>query len=360
MEYKPDFEDLRPYYEAFWQGEVLDKVAVSVRVPKRRILPETVSWSTPLLHLQETPEQLIDRFEEECRHTFFGGLCTPSFFPNFGPDAFSAFLGAELKFSRDTRETSWIDWSKPVLKDYCDLSCLKLDPENPLYQKNLEILRKGVERGKGKFLVACVDLHGGFDALSALRGGPAVAAVDLLENPEGVKEAMKRLFLIWRKISEDYFSIVLDEQPGTTSWMEVWAKGRTGIVQSDLSCLLSPKLFQEFLLEEICAEIESLDYSFYHLDGEGALPFLDMLLEIPRLRAIQWVPGARYEREGPVRWFHVYQKIQAKKKSVLVYTRIQDIPQVLANLKPEGLLLVITDCQTEEEARRLMKELGWK
>ena len=360
MEYKPDFDGLNPYYEAFWRCEVLDRAAISVTAPRKELPQDRVVWSEPYLPFQESTERLIDRFEDECRSTFFGGLSTPSFFPNFGPDAISAFLGAELKFSKDSRNTSWIDWSQPVLKDYRDLSCLKIDEDSPLYRRNLEIISKGVERGKGKFFVGAIDLHGGFDALAALRGGPDRAAMDLIENPEGVKEAMKKLSAAWRKVSEDYFRVVKDKQPGTTSWMCIWAKGRTGVVQSDFSCLVSAKMFREFLLEEVLDEIESLDYSIYHLDGEEALQHLDTLLDIPKLNAIQWVPGARYEKEGVERWIPLYRKIQARKKSILVYARIQDIPLVLENLKPEGLLIVITDCKNEDEARETMKRLGWK
>jgi|GEM_PF-4717437 len=45
MEYKEDFEGLLPYYEAFWNCEVLDRVAVSITAPKRKNL--STEWSYP-------------------------------------------------------------------------------------------------------------------------------------------------------------------------------------------------------------------------------------------------------------------------------------------------------------------------
>ena len=361
MQYKPDFEELKPYFQAFWNGEVLDRVALSVTAPRKvRVVSESAGdWSNPKKVFQEKPERILDYFEDYCRNTFFGGLAVPSFWPNFGPDVFSAFLGAELKFSEDSESTSWIDWSQNFLKKYQDLSCLRIEDSNFFYQKNLELTRQAIKRGQGKFLVGPTDLHGGFDSLAVLRGGPDKAAMDLIENPAGVKEAMRLLYWVWQEIYDDYYRLVKDNQPGTNSWMSIWAPGKSYPVQNDFSCLVSAKMYREFFLEELLSEIEYLDYSIYHLDGVEALQHLDILLEIPKLNAIQWVSGARFEKEGISRWFPLYQKIQAKKKSIIVYPTVEEIPLVLKNLKPEGLFIQVA-CSGEDEARTVMAQLGWK
>jgi len=182
MEYKPEFEDLEPYYRAFWQGEVLDRVAIAITAPRDAILPSPSSsplegeggvrgnWSEPKVVLNETPERILDYFEATCKNTFYGGLSVPFFWPNLGPDVFSAFLGADLKLSEDSKSTSWVNWSK-VISNYQDLTRLEIKDDNPFYRKTLDLTRYAVERGKGKYLVGFTDLHGGFDALSVLRGG---------------------------------------------------------------------------------------------------------------------------------------------------------------------------------------------
>ncbi len=362
MEYKPNFEELKPYFQAFWNGEVMDRVALSVTAPRKvRTSPESAdNWHNPKKVFQDEPERILDYVEDYCRNTFFGGLAVPIFWPNFGPDVFSAFLGAELKFSEDSNNTSWIDWSQNFLKDYQDLSCLIIKDSNVIYQKNLELTRQAIKRGRGKFLVAPTDLHGGFDSLAVLRGGPDKAALDLMEHPEGVKEAMKWLYRAWQKIYDDYYRIVNGNQDGTgCSWMGFWAPGKSYPVQNDFSCLVSSGMYREFFLEELLSEIEYLDYSIYHLDGIEALQHLDILLEIPKLNAIQWVSGARFEKESISRWFPLYQKIQAKKKSIVVYPKAEEIPLVLENLKPEGLFIQV-GCSSEDEARAVMAQLGWK
>jgi len=347
MEYKPEFEDLEPYYRAFWQGEVLDRVAIAITAPRDAILPSPSSsplegeggvrgnWSEPKVVLNETPERILDYFEATCKNTFYGGLSVPFFWPNLGPDVFSAFLGADLKLSEDSKSTSWVNWSK-VISNYQDLTRLEIKDDNPFYRKTLDLTRYAVERGKGKYLVGFTDLHGGFDALSVLRGGPEKASVDLIENPEGVKSAMRKLYQAWQKVYDDSYRIIKDNQPGTICWISIWAPGKVYSVQNDFSCLVSAKMYREFFLEELLSEINYLDYSIYHLDGVEALQHLDILLEIPKLNAIQWVSGAKFEKAGIEKW----------------------IPLVLENLKPEGLLIQ-TSCSNEGEARDILAKLGW-
>ncbi|MFA5864860.1 MAG: hypothetical protein WC975_09245 [Phycisphaerae bacterium] len=357
MEFKPDFKAVEPYLKAFWEGEVLDRVAMSVTGPKQRGFTG-YNWLHPAVVNQASAEEILDGFESVVRQTFYGGLSVPFFWPNLGPDVFSAFLGADLKFSVDSQDTSWIDWSQPVLKDYSDLSVLAIRDSNPFYRKILNLTHQAAERGQGRYFVGHTDIHAGFDALSVLRGGPQVASIDLVENPSGVQAAMKKLHQAWRKVYDDTYALLTDHQKGTTNWMSIWAPGRMYPVQNDFSCLLSPGMYREFLLEELIAEIEHLDYSIYHLDGVEALQHLDLLLEIPRLNVIQWVSGARHANEGIARWIPLFQKIQAKKKSIVVYPRPEEIPMVLENLKPEGLLIQVWT-QDETEAREVLKKCHW-
>ncbi len=63
------------------------------------------------------------------------------------------------------------------------------------------------------------------------------------------------------------------------------------MLQSDFSYMISPRMFERFALPGLTVWAGALDYPFYHLDGPGQIKHLDMLLSIPRLRGIQWVPG---------------------------------------------------------------------
>jgi len=347
-----------PYYEAFWNCGMLDRVAVSITAPREGKRSEWGDWFKPSFVAAEPAEKVLDCFEKNAEHTYYGGLAVPLFWPNLGPDVFSAFLGVKMNYSEDSGDTSWADWTHPHLDSYEKTEDLRISDENPFYKKNMELIRLAADKGKGRYLTGATDMHAGFDSLAVLRGGPDKAVLDLLDNPDGVKKAMRVLHKAWRKVYEDYYSIVKDIQPGTSTWMPIFAPGRMYAVQNDFSCLVSPAMYREFLLEELVSEIESLDYSIYHLDGKEALQHLDILLEIPGLNGIQWVPGARFSDSGIAKWLPLYKRIQEKKKSIVVYPKIDEINLVLENLKPEGLL-ISTDAGSEQEAEAVLKKLGW-
>jgi hypothetical protein len=358
MKYRSDFEELEPYFQAFWAGEMVDRVAVNVTAPIKQI-PPLPNIGEPWLTYTTPSDKIMDIIEAGCANTFYGGLAFPWYAPNLGPDVFSAFLGADLKFSKDSKETSWIDWTTRVLNDYSDLSCLEIKDSNPFYQKILDVTRAAAERGKGKFLIGITDIHGGFDSLAVLRGGPENASMDLVEYPEGVQAAMNKLYDAWQKVVADTLAITNKVQKGTTNWISLWHPGKMYTVQNDFSCLVSNPMYREFFLDELVKEINYLDASIYHLDGVEALQHLDMLLDIPNLNAIQWVRGAKYDNEPIAMWFPLYQKMQAKKKSITVYPKPHEVQAVLDNLKPEGLFIQ-TWAKDVEEAKTIMKRCGWK
>jgi hypothetical protein len=122
--------------------------------------------------------------------------------------------------------------------------------------------------------------------------------------------------------------------------------------------MISTEMYREFFLEELENEIHYLDYSIYHLDGKGALHHLDMILDIPKLNAIQWVAGAGEGVEGVAKWIPLYQKIQSRKKAIIVYCNPEEVELVVRSLRPEGLLISV-NCESEREARELLGLYGW-
>jgi copper homeostasis protein CutC len=90
----------------------------------------------------------------------------------------------------------------------------------------------------------------------------------------------------------------------------------------------------------------------YHLDGAGALSHLDTLLQIPRLRAIQWVPGAGHERVS--QWYDVIRRVLAAGKSVEVFARLEEIDELVREVGPRGLL-IHTGGVTPDQAAQLLE-----
>ena len=79
-----------------------------------------------------------------------------------------------------------------------------------------------------------------------------------------------------------------------------------------------------------------MDRCIDHLDGPQALRYLDRLLDIPEIHAIQWVPGAGHDYWADQ--VEVYQRIQAGGKAlVTVGVPANELPALFEALKPAGV-----------------------
>jgi hypothetical protein len=114
-------------------------------------------------------------------------------------------------------------------------------------------------------------------------------------------------------------------------------------------------------LPGLIEECKFYDRSIYHLDGPGALKHLDSILSIPKLNAVQWVPGAG--NGGFERWIPVYQKIQAAGKGIQLATvSLKNLELVFETLRPEGVWFSgIEGVHDRETAEAVLKRIAaWK
>jgi len=160
----------------------------------------------------------------------------------------------------------------------------------------------------------------------------------------------------------DHFHAILKEEGPdvpVAAWIPVVAD-RMYVPSNDFSCMVSNAMFREFFLEGIAEECRFYTNSVYHLDGPGALRHLDDLLDIPELNAIQWVPGAGHTE--PLQWMHVYKRVQAGGKSIMIYdVEPGHLDSLMDELSPEGLYLNINGVPDEETGKEVIKKLlKWK
>lgn len=356
MLYKEDWEDVARRFEAWWEGEVIDRVALQVTAPKNgyhgRSYAREPHSEIPSLEPLKDPkrrwtdiEYVIAKNDEYFRSTFWGGEAFPCLWVNLGPDIFAAYLGCELSFAEDTT------WSRPFIDSWEPFPRIELDPENAWWRLTKEMTAAAVEAGKGKYFVGITDIHGGGDALAAMRG-PDRLCIDLLESPDKIKRAMESLKPIWYTVFEELHEIVQRRMKGSSTWLNVWSPDRMYPLSCDFSCMISPDMFSEFFLPEIIDQANWLDHSIYHLDGPGAIPHLDLLLEMEKLHGIQWVPGAA--SESMLKWVPLLRRIQRAGKILHLSVISEEVEPLLRELSPEGLMLS-TSCDSEEDARQLLE-----
>jgi hypothetical protein len=118
--------------------------------------------------------------------------------------------------------------------------------------------------------------------------------------------------------------------------------------------MVSAELYRKFILPEMEEITNWVDYSFYHLDGPNARHHVPALLELPRLRGIQYQPGAASLRIPAIHWLPLYRSIQNAGKCVQMHAKYEDVEALLEALDPRGLLIVTT-APSVEAADALLK-----
>jgi hypothetical protein len=297
--------------EAFWKGD-LDEGPL-VWATAANAIPG-VPPTPPSVEAEEWTDldYVMEKAEFDLSHGFYAGDALPMHNPWLGPDQFAAWLGADISFApRDN--TSWV---KPFVKNWDDHPKLTIDPDNRWWKLYLEILRASAERGRGRWVTAYPDLHSGIDGLGAIRGSENLM-MDLVDHPDAIRDRMGQMTRLWLEIVDTVSGILLPGGQGTSNWTYGWSSERfVCLGQNDFSCLVSPAMFEEFILPDTLACCKHVDRIIYHLDGPGALQHLPRLLQIDKIDCIQWIQGAGAPL--PSQWLPLLKRIQDGGKSVQV------------------------------------------
>lgn len=353
FELKPDFEEVLNRYEAWWERDIVDRPLVSMTFPVEEQARKPVPCKEHVTIAERWLDtgHLVAQAEANLANTVHFADSLPIAWPNLGPEIFSAFYGCELEYGESTV------WSKPILADWSAASIeqIRLDRNSFPFRKLVEMSEALIEAGKGKFIVGYTDLHGGGDAIAAFRD-PQELLIDTLENPEAIRSLCDRITTDFIEVY-DYFHTMLSAagMPSTT-WLPATCKGKYHIPSNDFSCMISDQAFEELFIPGIIRECQHMDRCIYHLDGPQALRYLDRLLEIPEIDAIQWVPGAGRDYWGD--WIEVYQRIQGKGKALCLSLPAEDLRHLFASLDPRGVWISsITGIENKEQAESALGEI---
>ena len=357
--YKEDWQQAEQRMEAWWNRAIVDRAVVQVTAPRAgvdrdelaRLLspgdntPEAVNrWFTD-------PDLVVPRLEKIVAATYWGGEAFPLVFPvSISLVAItSAYLGCPYRI-HPTSHTAWAD---PIIEDWEQRPTFAFDPENEWWRTSRALLETASQRAPGRFYVGVPDLNGPGEIVARLRDSQRLA-VDLLENPVAVKSTLAEVNVAWLRYWEAAIGIIHQWIGGYYYWIGAWSDRPSIDLQCDFSCLISTRMFEEFFLPALEQQTRWVERTIYHLDGPGAIRHLDSLLALPRLTGIQWVPGAG---AAPMsQWIRLLRRIQSRGKLLTLSCEPWEVEILLAELEPEGLLLS-THCDTEEEARELLRKV---
>jgi len=340
LAYKHNWPETRERMMAYWAGEIIDRPCIAVTAPGKPARPlapppnDEVKWADP--------EYVAQSYDIGHEATYFGGEAIPGTSLMVG---YCFGYGAPLHYMEQTV------WQDPIIDDWATRPSLDLDEDMAQWRLVQAVVRRCSELAAGRWMVGYPNIHQPNDHLPLLRGTQRYL-VDLIEHPGEIKRAQRKLLdnlvVIYERLADMH-----PQQEGSSGWLGIWCPGRRSLtMQSDVSCMLSPAMFEEFIAPELEELSAWLDGSTYHLDGPGALQHLDRLLALKRLHAIQWTPGTG--TPGGLYWLDLFKRIQAGGKGVIIILPYEEVETAVRELKPEGLF-ILTGAPSVDAAEALLE-----
>jgi len=354
--YKEDWGKVREIFTAWWESEI-KRPLLQVVAPKGAFHTAYDGWD--FCRYPDQPELVVQNFERWCSQTYFGGLAYPNLWINFGPGVLSAFLGSDPLF---TGQTMWFGNQRekgPLsLKELSDID---LDFSNVWWRRVESATRVAVSLHRDRFVVGMTDIGGVLDVIAALCGTVEMLK-NMLRNPDGLKSAIWNITELWHECYDRLYRIMVEGgHDGTSAWMGLWSPRRWYPLQCDISYMISPQRFEEFVAPHLHEQCERLDHPVYHWDGPGQIPHLTHLLKLGFV-AIQWVPGAHEELSGhdcgSPKWYELYRKVLETGKGLVLAMPSWRVEGFLKAF-PKANVIVQTWVSSVEEAEKMLKALHW-
>ncbi|MCD6290777.1 MAG: hypothetical protein J7M34_09775 [Anaerolineae bacterium] len=330
------WEQVRENADAWWAGELkrpLVQIYVIGRDPGRPE-PSIPSYEFTAFYPESTtPEQIVDRWDYDLSCMYFLGDAFPQVWLNFGPGVLAAFLGAKMVADG---QTVWFQ-APPGVPPIEEMD-FQYDPDNPVLLRVKDLCRAAMERWEGLVQVGMTDLGGAVDVLASFYPGVQLPLA-LYDAPDHVKRLTWRIHELWWQAFEDIDAVLQPANPGYTCWTPIFSSEPYYMLQCDFSAMISSDMFEEFVLPELVASCRRLTNPFYHLDGPGELPHLDLLLGIPELKGIQWIPGAG--APDYIYWPDLYRRIHEAGKKIQLFGTIDVLDTVASQVgTAESMVLV--------------------
>lgn len=332
--WKENWEESRRHYLDWWAGRGL-VISMWEHLAKEGAPHAEASRPAPARDRQQywfDPEWRAANLHYQLSRSSFKADILPVANTHLGPGSLAAILGAELEGGEDTI------WIQPRLDQG---GAIVLDKSNRWWQLHLDLIRACKRYAKGDYFVGCPDLIEGLDTLTGLRGTQPVL-LDMLDRPEELEQELQAVNDVWFEVFERIYQEINEDGEMAFCYFSIWGPGRVAKLQSDISIMISPACFRQFVQPYIREQCQKLDFSLYHLDGVGAIRHLDALLEIEELNAIQWTPGIGQPQGGDPCWYDLYKRIRAGGKAVMpTGVEVHELQPLLDAVGPAGLNILM-------------------
>ena len=345
MKYKPNWDEARERWIALWERRHLGRPCITVMAPSGRDIPTPAAADPEEYWLG--PEFLARRALAHVGNTCWGGEAMPSLLLMAG---WVICYGATPLFNWDTI------WHEPITVDWDNPPEFKLDWDDPWFRRYEAVYQAVLEvAGWDDFMVGFPCILPANDILVAIISNDEFLP-GLYEHPEWMRRAILILSRYQIEVVKHFRALAAKTHAfpwGNPQWMSFWAPEPYIATQSDVSCMLSPEMYDEFIVPDLDQMGEAFGAMWYHLDGSRAFQHLPRLLSLPYLRVVQFTPEPDVPPNGP-EWLDLYRKIQAAGKIVHINLAPEHVEPLARSLDP-GLLCLETWAAGPEEAEELLK-----
>ncbi len=347
VEMNHDWEAVREVFGKWWRREKLPRPLLVLTSPTRG------PAARPQLDIESRwldQAYILSGVERRFMETHYWAEAFPYMWPDLGPGSFGAFLGACPQFFPDTV------WYKPVSEPMTSTS-LALNQQSRWWQWSLTMAEKSVKEAKGRWLVAIPDLVENLDTLAAVFGTETVLFA-LHDAPHDIHRLQSALLPLWEEAFDRHYEVAQDDKGWSAfAAFSIWGPGRTAKVQCDISAMLSPSMFDEFVFPYLQEQCRFLDSSIYHLDGRSAVQHLPSLLRIDGLDCIQWTPGAGEPDGGDPVWDDIYRQTLDSGRCIHAHMPLSRVRDFVKRFGTTGVL-IITQAASDREAAALLEDLS--
>jgi len=350
LAHKDDREEAKERLRLWWGHEYFGRCALAVYAPRdnsperpRPPQPKTVEEKWYDL------DAVAERNEYRLSRTFHGGEAIPMWDAGYpGIAAIPTMLGCPFSVDMST------GWHDPLLTDPdgFDVRALRLDEDHPAYKYHFTVMARAMRETPAKSFPSMGAFYHGGDTLAALRGTEQLL-IDCIERPDTVREAEDYLMDMWFDFYDRTYAAVNGAEQGSACFFEIWAPGKTYGVANDFSYNISAAMYCDLFLPAIKRQVEFLDYSIYHVDGVGSFKHVDALLELPRLQAVQILPGAN--QPSPLHFMDILKRVQAADKNLAIWIGAEEVELALSALSARGLYMR-TYAKTHAQAEELLRQ----
>jgi hypothetical protein len=336
LQCRANFAEISRRHEAWWNHDCIDRplfLAIANSNPARRI--------TRRLELLDQPEAWLREKLLDMRQKHWVGDTLPNVRVDFGAVMLGGLLGGRTEFGADTT------WTHAFINDdWSNVPLWQIDETHPWWRMLTTLLRLVAQDCVGKYVLCTPDLGGAADVLMNLRG-PDNLCIDVCDQPQRVQQAINAIHNAWRRAFCEFYRIATAAGAPIFHWLGLWSDQPYVISACDFNYLIGPREFESILLPEIEKQAKAVGRAVFHLDGPGATRHIDALLEVDALDAIQFVPGSG--SPSALRWMPMFRKIQAHGRSALITCPSHEVEEVCAQLRPQGLCIMLSDAPAPAE-----------